>query len=95
MIKVKTERVGELIEKFGFKTDNHPQLGMLYVHPDGMVFGPQGQFAGLAMPLPLTTAKLISELYTADILMEDTGIVTQAPPQTPQQSKQTASGIIL
>lgn len=92
MIKVKTERVNELTEKFGFTTENHPQLGLLYVHKDGMVFGPQGQFAGLAMPLPLVTAKLVSDLYAAGMLMEDTGIITQA---SPQPASKPNGGIIL
>ena len=87
MIKVKADKIAELTTTYGFESANHPQLGVIY-GKDGIFFTSKGQFVGLAMPLPLPTAKVISELVVADILIEDTGLVLDPSQAQPQESPQ-------
>ena len=48
-IKVKADKVNELTEKMGFKSHNHPQIGMI-VEKDGLIFTSKGQLVGIAIP---------------------------------------------
>lgn len=96
-IKVKADKVSELTEKMGFKSHNHPQIGMI-VEKDGLIFTSKGQLVGIAMPLPLPTAKVIAELVQADILIEDTGLVLDgsAPPQeAPEKAAAPKKSILI
>ena len=95
-IKVKADKVAELSTTYGFKSHNHPQIGMI-LEKDGIIFTNMGQLVGIAMPIPLPTARVISELVNADLLIEDTGLTldNKPPQQTPQHVVPQKSSILL